>query len=318
MIYSIKEPKEDKRSFLGRQVDWAGGLFLIWLLTFFFIASLTAKPATALISSIPLLAAEALVFKKYLQIRSKKKQHQRRLWSAGQKMIKKFKSMDPESEFKPYVLEVIAGLNGFQNVRLVSLENKLGAHGQWDFDFIGDYRGAKVAILCKYPAGDNKISPNVIRTFAGALKLEEIKNGLIVSCGEYEPGVARVAAELSRKGINIKLIGRNKLIELSKQSNPDGPAEQQNALKTAPLTAGKLTMSFTTIKDTILSSRPKAKSYFSYGLLLYAGYILLSGTTKLSLIYLAFAVMNFLLGAGCLYLGRNFEDKDPLAGLGEK
>ncbi|OPX90446.1 MAG: Restriction endonuclease [Pelotomaculum sp. PtaB.Bin104] len=318
MSHAIKEPKEDTRSFLGRQVDQTGSLLLVWLITFLLMANLIGKPATALIFSIPLIVAEALVFKKFLRIRRQKKQNQRRLWLAGQKIIKNFKSMDPESEFKPYVREIIAGLAGFQNLRLISKEDNAVDPDKWGIDLVGDYRGIPVAIQCKYPEGENKISPQDIRAFAGALKSEEFKNGLLVTWGEFEPGATRVAAELSRKGINIKLIGRYRLIEMARQSNQDVNPGGQTGLGADFLTAAgkQRTMSLTTLKDTILSSRSKAKSYFSYGLLLYGGYILMRETTKLSLLYLGFAMLNFLLGAGCLSLGRDVEDKDPLASFG--
>lgn len=319
MNYIIKEPKEDTRSFLGRQVDWVGTLLLVWLLTLLLITNISGKLTTSLMCSIPLLVVEALVIRKFLHIRRQKKQNQRRLWLACQKMIRKFKKMDPEREFKPYVREIFAGLAGFQNVRLIPDEGKGNDIKKWGVDLVSDYRGAPLAIQCKYPEGDQKITTHDIRAFAGALKLAGFKNGLLVTCGEFGPGAARVVTELSRKGINIKLIGRYRLMDLARQAGSGGiPTEPAGPGMSFLTAGGNRTRIFAALKDTIFSSRTKAKSYFLYGLLLYAGFILMRGTTKLSLIYLFFAVLNLMLGACCLYLGRSMEDKDPLAGLGSE
>ncbi|MDD4170253.1 MAG: restriction endonuclease [Desulfotomaculaceae bacterium] len=316
MAYIIKEPKEDTRSFLGRQVDQIGALLLVWLITFLLMANFTGKLTTALTFSIPLLVFEALVLRKFLHIRLQKKQNKRRRWLAGQRMIKNLKNMNPESEFKPYVHKIIAGLPGFQNV-LVPEEGKGSEEVKnWGIDLVSDYHGTPVAIQCKYPEGDREITPSDIRALAGALKLEGFKNGLLVTCGEFGPGAARVATELSRKGMNIKLIDRYKLMDLARQAGFDGIPAEQSGPGTPLTTRGNRNRIVAALKDTIFTSRTKAKSYFLYGLLLYGGYILMRGTTNLSLIYLAFAVLNLLLGACCLYLGRSVDDKDPLAGLG--
>jgi hypothetical protein len=69
------------------------------------------------------------------------------------------------------------------------------------------------------------------------------------------------------------------------------------------------------LQDSAFSSRKKAKGYFWYGLLLLGGYFLLKSTSALSLVYLFFAVLNLLLGAGSLYFGRSVEELDPLEGF---
>ncbi|MDD3654933.1 MAG: restriction endonuclease [Desulfotomaculaceae bacterium] len=317
MAYTIKEPKEDTRSFLGRQVDRVGTLLLVWLITFLLIANLTENLTTALMFSIPLLVAEVLVLRKFWQIRLQKRQNRRRYWLAGQKIIRNLKNMHPESEFKPYVREIIASLPGFQNVVLNPVDGEGSEEvKKWGIDLTGDYHGTPVAIQCKYPEGDKEITSADIRAFAGSLKLEGFKNGLLVTCGEFGPGAARVAVELSQKGINLKLINRFRLIELARRAGRDGVSSEQARHEVTSDAGGNRARIITALKDTIFTNRTKAKSYFLYGLLLYGGYILMRGTSKLSLIYLAFAGLNLLLGACCLYLGRSIDDKDPLAGLG--
>ncbi|MCL6635766.1 MAG: hypothetical protein K6T29_08385 [Peptococcaceae bacterium] len=99
-----------------------------------------------------------------------------------------------------------------------------------------------------------------------------------------------------------------------------GAFQGDGAVPGAPArTAGeRWSAALVAFRDSAFGSRKKAKSYFWYGLLLYGGYILLKGDTALSLFYLFFAALNFLLGAGSLYFGKTPEDLDPLEELGSE
>ena len=81
---------------------------------------------------------------------------------------------------------------------------------------------------------------------------------------------------------------------------------------------GKRRAVLTALRDSAFGSRKRAKSYFLYGLLLFAGYLLLKSSTALSLVYLFFAVLNFGFGAYSLFFGRQPEEIDPLEGLGQR
>ena len=81
---------------------------------------------------------------------------------------------------------------------------------------------------------------------------------------------------------------------------------------------GRRTAVLTALRDTAFGSRKRAKSYFLYGLLLFAGYLVLKSSTALSLIYLFFAVLNFGFSAYSLLFGSQLEEIDPLEGLGQK
>jgi len=317
MVYKIKEPKKDTRSALGRRVDVLVGLFLIWLVSFMLLANLTGKLITALVSSIPLLAAEALVLQKFLNIRERRRQLQRRLWLAGQKLMEDISKMDPQKEFKNYVRDIIAGLPGFQGVKLKPAKEKGTAGEERGIDIRGFYKGVPVAIQCRRPEGDKKITPSDIRAFAGAMQVKGYKNGLFITSGEFGLGTARVVAELSRKGINIKPVNRYGLMELARRANSGAFQNgEPNSGGSSPAARERLSAAVTILRDSIFSSREKAKSYFLFGLLLYGGYLLLRNTTYLSMVYLFFATLNVLMGAACLYLGRGVEERDPLKGLG--
>jgi len=314
--YITREPKEDTRSVLGRRVDQLCGLFLIWLASFLLLVSLTGRLVIAFILSVPLLVLEAVVLQKILITIEQKRQQRRRFWLAGKKLFEDISKMDSLNEFKLFVRGIIAGLPGFQTVRFImSKENESGSDVQC-IDLEGVYQGIPVAILCARPERDKKITPFDIRSFASALSLGGYKNGLFVTTGEYGPGVARVIKEFSRKGINIKLINRYGLMNLALRTGFGVFNEEGTVPEISSLTAGERRAAVITAFWDSVFSYGKAKSYFLFGLLLYGGYVLMRGTTFLSLFYLSFALLNILMGTACLYFGRSVGEADPLKGLG--
>lgn len=316
--YYMHRPKEDTRSVLGKKLDILGGLLLAWIVVFFLLASLTGRPLTALALSLPLPAAGALLSKKLLEAREHKNRLRRRLWLAGQKFMDDILKMEPQKEFVPCVRDILAALPGFQSVRLNKRKSKEGGRDKQGIDLEGMYRGALVAVCCRRQEGNKKIGPGEIRAFAGAMHLEGYKNGLFVTSGDFRAGALAVVNEARRRGINIKLVNRYGLMDLARQAGA-GAFRTENALPRARSRAGNekqpvfLVAAF---RDSAFASRKKAKSYFLYGLLLYGGYILLKGHNMLSLLYLFFAVLNFLMCACCLCFGKSVEEIDPLEGLG--
>lgn len=315
--FYLHQPKEDTRSVFGKRLDILGGLFLAWLAGFLLLANLTGRPMVALALSMPLLAAEILVLKKLWELRERRRRLQRRLWLAGQKFMEGILKMDPQKDFKPYVRDILAALPGFQEMKL-NKEKKNGNAGiKQGIDLEGVYRGVPVAVCCRRQEGEQRIVPDDIRAFAETLHLAGYKNGLFITTGDFGPGVLPVVKRAARRGIKLKLVNRYRLMELARQAGSDAFRSEGADPGTSSRTAGeKRAAALTAFRDSVFGSRKKAKSYFFYGLLLYGGYSLLRGTTGLSLVYLFFAALNFLLGAGSLYYGKTLEEMDPLEGLG--
>ncbi len=318
--YFLHKPKEDTRTILGRTVDIVGGLLLVWLASFFSLVNLTGRPATALVLSLPVLAAAAVLLKKISALREKRRKYQRNLWLAGQKFMEDILKMSPQKEFLPYVRDILAGLPGFQSVNLKA-DGKKGDQGDYQgIDLEAVYKGTPLAVHCTRREGGNRVAPEDIRAFAGALQLGGYKNGLFVTTGEFGAGVLPVIREFARRGINIKPVDRYRLMDLARQAG-SAAFLGNPALPGTPLAAaGKrlravLETIITTLLESAFSSRKKAKSYFLYGLLLYGGYSLLKDSTGLSLVYLFFAALNFLMAAGSIYFGKSLEEIDPLEGL---
>ncbi|MCL6635767.1 MAG: restriction endonuclease [Peptococcaceae bacterium] len=192
-------PKEDSRSVLGKKVDTLAGLLLIWLVSFLLLFSLTGRPAAALALSLPVFAAAAVLQKKFRAQRERRRQLQQRFWLAGQKLMEDILKMDHQKEFLPYVRDILAGITGFQNVKPV-LEKKHGKDlDPQGIDLEGTYKGVPVAVRCMRREGEQKIAPDDVRAFAGALRLLGVQNGLFVTSGEFDAGVSRVVKEAARK-----------------------------------------------------------------------------------------------------------------------
>lgn len=315
--FYLQQPKEDTRSVFGKRLDILGGLLLAWLAGFLLLANLTGRPMVALALSMPLLAAEILLLKKLWVLRERRRQLQQRLWLSGQKFMEEILKMDPQKDFKPYVRDILAGLPGFQEVKLKE-ERKNGNAGiKQGIDLEGVYRGVPVAVCCRRQEGDQKIVPDDIRAFAETLQLGGYKNGLFITTGDFGPGVLPVVKGAARRGIKLKLVNRYRLMDLARQAGSDAFRSEGADPGTTSRTAGeRRAAALTAFRDSVFGSRKKAKSYFFYGLLLYGGYALLRDTTGLSLVYLFFAALNFLLGVGSLFYGKTLEEMDPLEGLG--
>ena len=315
--YFLRKPKEDTRSMLGRTVDIVGGLLLVWLASFVLLANLTGRPAASLIMSVPVLAAAAFFLKKVSGLREKRRKYQQSLWLAGQKFMEDILQMNPQKDFRTYVRDILTRLPGFQQVNLKS-EGKTGEqdHDQ-GYDLEAVYKGSPLAVHCRLLEAGNKALPGEIRAFAGALQLGGYKNGLFVTTGEFGPGVLPVIREFARRGINIKPVDRYRLMDLARQAGSAAFLGSAAVSGTTVETAGKklraaLETAAASLLESTFSSRKKAKSYFLYGILLYGGHFLLKDYAGLSLVYLFFAALNFLLAAGSIYFGKSLEEIDPL------
>ncbi|OPX93280.1 MAG: hypothetical protein A4E53_00273 [Pelotomaculum sp. PtaB.Bin104] len=314
MLYAKKEPKEDTRSVLGRRFDQLCGLFLLWLASFLLLASTVERLLTALMFSIPLLVLEAVALRIFLNTIERKRQQRRRFWLAGKKLIEDISKVNSRNEFIHTVMELFARIPDFQTLSLNTSKKCDVNNEEQGIDLVGIYQGMPVAILCMRTEGDNRIKHSDIRSFAGALSLGGYKNGLFVTTGEYAPGLTRVVKEISRRGINIKLIDRLGLMNLALRTGLEALQEKDAKPGVSFPAAEERRAIFILIWNSVFRFE-KAKSYFLFGLILYGGHILMRGTTFLSLFYLSFALLNILMGTVCLYLGRNVMGTDPLKGF---
>ncbi len=316
--YFLK-PKEDSRTSLGKRIDVLVGSFLIWLASFLLLSILTNRPAASLAISLPLLVIEVLVWQRYRTLREKRRRLEQRLYHAGQKFLAEISKMDHQREFCPYLRDLLAELPGFEEVRLTGEKDRKGGQGSLGIDLEGVYQGSRVAVRCVLQEGDKKVFPDEIRDFTRALEQGGYQHGLYITTGDFENGVFSAVKEAERKGVQVKPVNKYRLMELARRAGTgvfqeDGLAGGAKALAGT----GKRRAVLTALRDSAFGSRKRAKSYFLYGLLLFAGYLLLKSSTALSLVYLFFAVLNFGFGAYSLFFGRQPEEIDPLEGLGQR
>ncbi len=309
--YFIQKPKKDDRTTVGKGVDYIGGLLLVWLAGFLLLLNLSGKPAFSLAISLLLLAGEALALKKVLAGRDKRRQMQQGLWSAGQRFMDDLGS-HPRQEFTSLIKDLLNNLPGFGQLTIRSGRKK---QAQWDalIDIKGIFRDVPLGVKCLRREGEQRVAAAEISAFFGALREAGLKNGLFITSGDFASGAIQVTREAARAGIKIMLVNRYGLIDLARQAGIGvfGP----DAGKPAGAAKAGKQRRMDVFLDTAFGSRKKAKGYFWCGLLLYGGYLLLKDTAPFSLIYLFFAALNLLLGAGSLLFGKTLEQIDPLAGL---
>lgn len=313
--YFFQKPKEDARTKIGKSVDYICGLLLVWLAGFLLLLNLTGRPAYSLAISLLLLAAEAALLKNVLKKRDKRRKIQQGFWLAGQRFMDDIHRLHPIREFKPYIRDMLNSLPGFQELTLRTDRKK---RHKWDgrIDMKGIYKGVPLGVKCSRPDGNMKVSPDEVRSFAGALQGEGLKNGLYITSGDFDAGVAQVSRESFRGGAKIMLVNRYGLVDLARQAGCGVFREDLDLSGASSASKRRRQNSFDVFLDSAFGTRKKAKSYFLYGLLLYGGYLILKDTTTFSLIYLLFTVINLLLGAGSMLFGKTFDQIDLLAGLG--
>lgn len=315
--YYLNEPKDDPRSVLGKRLDMLGGLILFWLVCFILFFNLTGQPVKALSFSLPLLVPGALLMKRLVRSTEQKRGFRKKLWLAGQKITEEIKKMSSEEEFISYVRAVLAGLPDFKE----ALPKKRGKDkadlpsNSQRVDLRGFYKGVPLAVRCRLKKIDEKVIAGEIRDFAGALHLAGYRNGLYITSGVFHAGVLPVVRDAARKGIKIKLVNRYGLIELARTTGFDSFRAESAGTGRPGQAANGLPPGLPAFREAAFGSRKKVRNYFIYGLLLCLGYFFLKGSTVLSLVYLFFAVLNFLAGAYCLFCNRNVGGPDPLEGL---
>lgn len=308
--YFIQKPREDDRTIIGKSVDYIGGLLLVWLAGFLLLLNLTHKPAASLTISLLLLAAEAVILKKVLEKRDKRRKIQQGLWLAGQRFMDDIR-LNPGKDFANLIKDMLNNLPGFQGLNLRTDKKK---QCQWDdlIDMKGIFKGVPLGVKCLRQEKDRRVTPEEISSFFSALQGAGLKNGLFITNGDFAAGVIQVTREAVSAGIKIMLVNRYGLIDLARQAGIG--VFREDADTSGRAKAGNQRR-MDVFLDSVFGSRKKAKSYFWCGSLLYGGYLLLKGTAAFSLIYLFFAILNFLLGAGSLMFSKTLDQVDPLAGL---
>lgn len=315
--YFFQKPAEDARTTIGRIADIAGGLLLVWLAGFLLLLNLTQKTALSFAVSLLLLAVEAVALKKVLGKRDKRRRIQQGFWLAGQRFMDDIQRLNSRKDFVPYIRDILDSLPGFQDLTFRT-DRKKGY--KWDdpIDMKGVFKGEPLGVKCSRPEGDKKVTPDEIRSFSGALRGEGLKNGLYITSGDFDTGVIQVTREAVRGGIKVMLVNRYGLINLARQAGFGVFREAVDASGISSSLRKRSEKSLEAFLDLAFGSKKKAKSYFMCGLLLYGGYLLLRETTTFSLVYLLFAALNFLMGAGSLLFGRTLDQIDPLGGLGSE
>ncbi len=308
--YFTQKPKEDGRTIIGKSLDYIGGLLLIWLAGFLVLLNLTGKPAASLAISLLLLTMQAVALKKFLEKRQKRKEIQRGLWLAGQRFMDEIK-LHPQQGFAAPVKDLLGNLPGFAQLNLRHGEDK---KARWNeqIDIKGLFKGAPVGVRCLYQEGEQPVTPLAVSSFFNALDDAGLKNGLFITSGDFAAGVAQVTRQATRAGIKIMLVNRYGLIDLARRAGIGVFGEEDHGLGKTKSENHRRLDAFI---DTVFGSRKKVRNYFWCGLLLYGGYLLLKDTTSFSLIYLVFAVINLLLGAGSLLFSRTLGQADPLTAL---
>ena len=316
--YYLNKPKDDQRSILGKSLDTLGGMLLLWLACFILLSSLTGQPVKALGFSIPLLAAGALLMKRLIKITEQKRGVRKKFWLAGQKITEEIQKMDSDKEFIDYVRDVMSGLPDFleSDPKKTQKNKPAPSSDSRGIDLEGFYKGVPLAIRCKLQKDDQKIDAGEIRAFAGALRLAGHKNGLFITSGVFHAGVLPVVRDAARKGINIKLVNRYRLIDLARTAGSGNFRTEEGANgRPAGLAGNRSPLRLAAFRDEAFGTRKKARNYMIYGLLLYGGCVFLKGSTVLSLAYLFFAVLNFLAGAYSFFYSKTIDGPDPFEGL---
>ena len=298
------KPKEDTRSILGQRLDLLMVLLVSWLVHFFLLLNFTGQPVSAAIIALALVALEALLLKKKLQTIRSRRQLQKELYQAGQKFNEAILNMEPQQ----FILCVRDILSSFPEVHLQAdpATGVLAAQHR-NLDLWGTYRKHPLGVWCLQRAKEN-VTPGEVRAFVQELDREGFKYGFLVTTGQFAPGVKRVLAEASRRGIIVKCLTRYGLAELARQAGYGAfKGASDDTVSLSGTVAPKPVTMLADFREVVFT-RKKAKYYFLSGLFLLGCFFLFRSMSLLSLFYLAFAVLNLVLALGSLYWGKGVDE----------
>ena len=302
------QPKEDKRSTLGKRLDLLMVLLISWLVIFFLLLNFTGQPVNAALIALALVVLEALLLIKKLKAIRSKRQLQKELYLAGQKFNEAILNMEPQQ----FILCVRDILSSFPEVHLqASPATGVLAVEQRNFDLVGPYREQPLGVRCLQRVKE-KVTPAEVRAFVQELDKEGFKHGILVTTGQFAPGVKRVLGEAGRQGIIVTCLTRYGLAELARQvgygafkGTTRAPASLSGNVAQKPV------IMLADLREVVFT-RKKAKYYFLSGLFLLGCYFLLRSMSLLGLFYLAFAVLNLALALGSLYWGKGVDEMAPV------
>ena len=296
--------KEDQKSSLAKQVEFITVLFILWLITAFYMLSVWGHGLTVMAVTFLLLLGE---YKLANQIKQKKIKHnidRYKIWLTGTKCIESIDQISTDGEFKNLVHEILVDTTIFSKVKVN--RSKVKTHA---IDLTARYNNLPIAIRCEKTATpENKLPVQCLHEMVDDLEKLGLRNGIIVTNGTFS-NKTRTAAEKYKKDYAITLIDRYNLVEYARKAKhkifPAPHVIEQLVTERQEQKNGDLIP----LKNRLIGDRHKATGYFTAAFILgFMYYLVNSISSFFSIIYLVFAVINIILGIICILQGKSKYD----------
>ena len=295
--------KEDQKSSLAKQVEFIAVLFIVWLITAFYMLNVWGYELTVLAVTFLILLGEYKLLYLIKQKRINNKLARHKIWLSGMKCIESIDQISTDAEFKNLVLEILTDTTDFSKVKVN--RSKVKTHC---IDLTACYNNLPVAMRCEKTATpENKLPVQCLHEMIDDLEKLGLKNGIIVTNGLFS-NKAKTTVEKIKKDYAITCIDRYNLVEYARKANHKiYPAphviEQLVTERREQKNADLLPL-----KNRLIGDRHKATAYFFAALILGFMYYLLNEISMFSIIYLIFALINIVLAIMCILQGKSKYD----------
>lgn len=308
-IKYYRKPRADNRGRLARFIDYYGFLFLLGLITTVLVMASTQNPVAGLAIAAILIFIEARVFRLVTDRQRKRARLHHRYFLAGENCMKAILELEHGTEFNTLVAKVLSGQEGFTNMRVLGTGNGGENSNDPGIDLEGLYLGDPVAVKCSFTKDPGKETGQAyIREFIGSLAEKDCKTGVFVTIGKFNHRAYDLAKSLRGK-FDLHLIDGEGLMELARRAGVDiFPSEdkidrliREEKEKNSPGKGVGFRVFYNDSKKSVL--------YFTAAALLLV-VVSLEKWSLFGYVYIAFALLNVVLGVMSIVFGR--VDKDGL------
>lgn len=198
-------PKKDQRGRLARKIDYFAvrGLF-------FFVVALVVSINSSVELALALAFCSTLLFHLVLRrsekIRASRYEQDRKDYVAYNHVYSQVMKMNPDTEFRILVAQVLNGLDGFTKVRDAGSGDKSCIH------LVGKFKDVPVGVCCNRYKKENQVGRSDLRQFSADLKKAGLTRGIFVSTSSFSEWAIEYVRSVKDE-VRIVLVDKGNLLE---------------------------------------------------------------------------------------------------------
>lgn len=214
--------KKDNRGWLAQKIDYLSIRLVFFVVVGFFVSSRASMNWALSVATLGTIVLHLLLSKS-------EKAREKRLFKAERDYLvrshtyEQLMKMDPGSEFRILLAQVLNGLDGFSEIR--PLDSALD-HGK--FDLVGKFKDCPIVVKCNRYKKENEVCKTELADFVKQLKDTGITRGIFLSTSGFSEWAVDYVHSIKTEGLRIVLVDKVKLLEWIRLSgHPVFPDEEK-------------------------------------------------------------------------------------------